>query len=154
MNKFETDEKIDAYCELANAIIIMACDDYRCYNKHFRKNLDIMQYIMERFGEIKNGGEEYPGELNSLKLVQDGIDFDQIKLWSKIIEIEKFLSSEYGMILSHGLGEVILEKIKKEQPVFEPSADRGRALFSNKEKQMQKRLENLLKRRKNEQLRS
>ena len=153
MNQFETTENIYAYCELANAVIASACNDYRNYNKHFRKNLDLMQYITERLGEIKQVGEEYPEEWNNLKLVKDDTELDQRKLQSKIAEIEEFLPSRYGMILSHGLGEVILEKIKKEQPVSEPSAERGRTLFKNKEKQMQKRLEKLLKRRKNEQLR-
>ena len=153
MNQFDTVENVDACCELANAIVTLACDDYRHYNKHFRKNLDLMQYITERLGEIKQGGEEYPEEWNNLKLVKDDTELDQRKLQSKIAEIEEFLPSRYGMILSHGLGEVILEKIKKEQPVSEPSAERGRTLFKKKEKQMQKRLEKLLKRRKNEQLR-
>lgn len=150
MNQFDTVENMDAYCELANAIVALACDDYRHYNKHFCKNLDIMQYITERLGEIKNGGEEYSGEWNNLKLVKDDTELDQRKLQSKIAEIEKFLPSHYGMILTYGLGEVILEKIKKEQPVVEPSAERGRALFKKKENQMQKRLEKLLERRKNE----
>ena len=153
MNQFDTVENVDACCELANAIVTLACDDYRHYNKHFRKNLDLMQYITERLGEIKQGGEEYLEEWNNLKLVKDDTELDQRKLQSKIAEIEEFLPSRYGMILSHGLGEVILEKIKKEQPVSEPSAERGRTLFKKKEKQMQKRLEKLLKRRKNEQLR-
>ena len=153
MNKFETTENIYAYCELANAVIASACNDYRNYNKHFRKNLDIMQYIDGRIEEIKQAGEECSDELNNLWFVKDDAELDQRKLQSKISEIEKFLPSHYGMILSHGLGEVILEKIKKEQPVVEPSAERGRTLFKNKEKQMQKRLEKLLERRKNEQLR-
>ncbi len=148
MNQFDTVENVDAYCELANAIVASACDDYRHYNKHFRKNLDLMQYITERLGEIKQGGEEYPGEWQNLKLVKDDTELDQRKLQSKIAEIEKFLPSYYGMILSHGLGEVILEKIKKEQPIIEPSAERGRTLFKKKEKQRQKRLEKLLNRKK------
>ena len=52
MNQFETAKNIDAYCELAKAIITLACDDYRCYNKHFHKNLDIMLYITGRMEEI------------------------------------------------------------------------------------------------------
>lgn len=135
MNQFDTVENVDAYFELANAIVALACDDYRHYNKYFRKNLDLMQYITERFGEIKNGGEEYSGEWNNLKLVKDDTEFDQRKLQSKIAEIERFLLSNYGMLLSHGLGDVILEKIKKEQPNIEPSAERGRTLFEKKEKQ-------------------
>ena len=152
MNKFETDEKIDAYCELANAIVASACNDYRNYNKHFRKNLDLMQYIDGRIEEIKQSGVECSDELNNLWLVKDDTEFYQRKLQSKISEIERFLPSEYGMLLNHGLGEVILEKIKKEHPIIEPSEERGSALFKKKEKQMQKQIEKLLKRRKNEQL--
>ena len=153
MNQFDTVENVDAYCELANAIVTSACDDYRHYNKHFAKNLDLMKYITERLGEIEQGGEEYPGEWHNLKLVKDDTEFDQRKLQSKISEIEKFLLSGYGMMLSYGLGNTILDKIKKEQPIAEPSAERGRTLFKKKEKQMQKRIEKLLKRRNNEQLR-
>ena len=153
MNKFDTTENIDAYCELANAIVASACDDYRNYNKHFYKNLDLMQYIDGRIEEIKQAGEECSDEWNNLWFVKDDTELDQRKLQSKIAEIERFLLSNYGMLLSHGLGDVILEKIKKEQPIIEPSAERGRALFKKKEKQMQERLEKLFERRKNEQLR-
>ena len=153
MNQFETTENIYAYCELANAVITSACNNYRNYNKHFRKNLDLMQYIDGRIEEIKHAGEECSDEWNNLWFVKDDTELDQRKLQSKIAEIERFLLSNYGMLLSHGLGDVILEKIKKEQPNIEPSAERGRTLFEKKEKQMQKRLEKLLERRKNEQLR-
>ena len=153
MNQFETTENIYAYCELANAIVASACDDYRNYNKHFYKNLDLMQYIDGRIEEIKQAGEEGSDEWNNLWFVKDDTELDQRKLQSKISEIERFLLSNYGMMLSHGLGDVILEKIKKEQPNIEPSAERGRTLFDKKEKQIQKRLEELLNRKKNEQLR-
>lgn len=135
---------MNAYCELVNAIITLACDDYRHYNKHFRKNLDLIQYIEARMGELRQAAGEHSDELNDLRLIKDDIKFDQIKLQSKIEEIEIFLLSEYGTMLSYGLGEVILEKIKKEQPVAEPSAERGKILFEKKEKQIQKRLKMLL----------
>ena len=135
MNQFDTVENVDACCELANAIVTLACDDYRHYNKHFRKNLDLMQYITERLGEIKQGGEEYPEEWNNLKLVKDDTELDQRKLQSKMTEIEMFLKSNYGMTLSYGLGNTILNKIKKEYPADEPSAERGKALFKKKIKE-------------------
>ena len=133
MNQFETAKNIDAYCELAKAIVLLACDDYRCYNKHFRKNLDIMQYINGRMEEIKQAGEENPDERNKLQRVKDDIEFDQRKLQSKIREIEMFLKSNYGMTLSYGLGNTILNKIKKEYPAYEPSAERGKTLFEKRE---------------------
>ena len=135
---------MNAYCELVNAIITLACDDYRHYNKHFRKNLDLIQYIEARMGELIQAAGEHSDELNDLRLIKNDIKFDQVKLQSKIEEIEIFLLSEYGTMLSYGLGEVILEKIKKEQPVAEPSVERGKTLFEKKEKQIQKRLKMLL----------
>lgn len=135
---------MNAYCELVNAIITLACDDYRHYNKHFRKNLDLIQYIEDRMDELRQDDGEHSDELNDLRIIKNDIKFDQIKLQSKIEEIEIFLLSEYGTMLSYGLGEVILEKIRKEQPIAEPSAERGKALFEKKEKQIQKRLKMLL----------
>ena len=135
---------MNAYCELVNAIITLACDDYRSYNKHFRKNLDLIQYIEARMDELRQDDGEHSDELNDLRIIKNDIKFDQIKLQSKIEEIEIFLLSEYGTMLSYGLGEVILEKIRKEQPIAEPSAERGKILFEKKEKHMQKRLEKLL----------
>ena len=135
---------MNAYCELVNAITTLACEDYRHYNKHFRKNLDLIQYIEDRMGELRQASGEHSDELNDLRLIKNDIKFDQIKLQSKIEEIEIFLLSEYGTMLSYGLGDVILEKIKKEQPIHEPSAERGKILFEKKEKHIQKRLEKLL----------
>ena len=135
---------MNAYCELVNAIITLACEDYRHYNKHFRKNLDLIQYIEARMDELRQSDEEHFDELNDLRLIKNDIKFDQVKLQSKIEEIEIFLLSEYGTMLSYGLGDVILEKIKKEQPISNPSAERGKILFEKKEKQIQKRLEVLL----------
>ena len=135
---------MNAYCELVNAIITLACDDYRHYNKHFRKNLDLIQYIEARMEELRQAAGEHSDELNDLRLIKNDIKFDQVKLQSKIEEIEIFLLSEYGTMLSYGLGDVILEKIKKEQPAAEPSVERGKALFEKKEKQIRKRLEVLL----------
>ena len=135
MNQFETAKNIDAYCELAKAIVLLACDDYRCYNKHFCKNLDIMQYIAGRMEVIKQAGEKYSDEWNNLERVKYDIEFDQRKLQSKMTEIEMFLKSNYGMTLSYGLGNTILNKIKKEYPADEPSAERGKALFKKKIKE-------------------
>ena len=135
---------MNAYCELVNAIITLACEDYRHYNKHFRKNLDLIQYIESRMEELRQADGEHSDELNDLRIIKNDIKFDQIKLQSKIEEIEIFLLSEYGTMLSYGLGDVILEKIKKEQPIAHPSAERGKILFEKKEKHIQKRLEKIL----------
>lgn len=128
MNKFKTVENVYAYHELANAVVVLACDDYRDYKKHFRKNEDILAYINQRLGE----SEEYTEQHYNLQAVKEDTELDQRRLQSKIAEIEKFLPSPYGMMLSHGLGDVILEKIQNEQPNAEPSAERGKALFEKK----------------------
>ena len=133
---------MNAYCELVNAIITLACEDYRHYNKHFRKNLDLIQYIEARMAELRQSEGEHSDELNNLRLIKNDIKFDQIKLQSKIEEIEIFLLSEYGTMLSYGLGEVILEKIKKEQPIAEPSAERGKILFEKKKNRRRNGLRN------------
>lgn len=142
MNQFETVENVDAYHELANAVVVLACDDYRDYKKHFRKNEDILAYINQRLGEVEECTEQH----YNLQMVKEDTELDQRRLQSKIAEIEKFLQSPYGMMLSHGLGDVILEKIQNEQPNTEPSAERGKKLFKRKEKRMQKRLKKLFER--------
>lgn len=142
MNQFKTVENVDAYHELANAIVVLACDDFRDYKKHFRKNEDILAYINQRLGEV----EEYTEQHYNLQMVKEDTELDQRRLQSKIAEIEKFLPSPYGMMLSHGLGDVILEKIQNEQPPTEPSAERGKALFKKKEKKMQERIKKLFER--------
>ena len=144
MNKFETVENVDAYHELANAVVVLACDDYRDYKKHFRKNEDVLAYINQKLSEV----EEYTEQHYNLKMIKEDTELDQRRLQSKIAEIEKFLPSPYGMMLSHGLGDVILEKIKNEQPTTEPSAERGKELFKKKEKRMQERLKKLFERSK------
>ena len=132
MNQFEAVENMDAYNELANAVVVLACNDYRNYKKHFCKNEDVLAYINQRLDEV----EEYTEQHYNLQIVQEDTEREQRLLQSKIAEIEKFLHSQYGMMLSHGLGDVILEKIKNEYPTAEPSAERGYALFKKKEKKM------------------
>ena len=143
-NQFETVENVDAYHELANAVVVLACDDYRDYKKNFRKNEDVLAYINQRLAEVEENAEQR----YNLQIVQEDTERDQRLLQSKIAEIEKFLHSQYGMTLSHGLGDVILEKIQNEHPTTEPSAERGKALFKKKEKKMQERLNKLLERSK------
>ena len=142
MNQFQTVENVDAYHELANAVVVLACDDYRDYKKNFRDNEDVLAYINKRSGEV----EEYTEQHYNLCMVKEDTEFDQRRLQPKIAEIEKFLPSPYGMMLSHGLGDVILEKIKNEQPTTEPSAERGKELFKKKEKEMQERLKKFFER--------
>ena len=142
MDQFENVENVDSYNELANAVVVLACHDYRNYKKHFRKNEDVLAYINQSLCEV----EEHTEQHYNLQMVKEDTELDQRRLQSKIAEIDKFLPSPYGMMLSHGLGDVILEKIKNEQPTTEPSAERGKELFKKKEKRMQEQLKKLFER--------
>ena len=95
MNGFETVDNIEAYNNLAEAIVTLACEDYRSYRKQLREATARLE--MEQLARKK-----HDVELN-IRLLN-----------SKILEIEKFLSSPYGMMLSHQLGDVILEKLRNE----------------------------------------
>ena len=95
MNGFETVDNIEAYNNLAEAIVTLACGDYRSYRKQLREATARLE--MEQLARKK-----HDVELN-IRLLN-----------SKILEIEKFLSSPYGMTLSHHLGDVILEKLRNE----------------------------------------
>ena len=95
MNGFETVDNIEAYNNLAEAIVTLACEDYRSYREQLREAT--AQLEMEQLARKK-----HDVELN-IRLLN-----------SKILEIEKFLSSPYGMMLSHQLGDVILEKLRNE----------------------------------------
>ena len=95
MNGFETVDNIEAYNNLAEAIVTLACEDYRSYRKQLREATARLE--MEQLAS-----EKHDVELN-IRLLN-----------SKILEIEKFLSSPYGMMLSHQLGDVILEKLQNE----------------------------------------
>ena len=95
MNGFETVDNIEAYNNLAEAIVTLACEDYRSYRKQLREATARLE--MEQLAR-----EKQDVELN-IRLLN-----------SKILEIEKFLPSPYGMMLSHQLGDVILEKLRNE----------------------------------------
>ena len=120
----------------------MACNDYRNYKKNFHKNQDVLAYINQRLAEVEENTEQH----YNLQIVQEDTERDQRLLQSKIAEIEKFLHSQYGMTLSHELGDVILGKIQNEYQTAEQPAERGYALFKKKEKKMQERLKKLFER--------
>ena len=77
-------ENVEAYCNLANAVVELAASDYRSYRKKVNRDWDTME------------------------------DYEKKVYTSKIAELEKFFVSPYGMFLSRGLGDVILEKLQKE----------------------------------------
>ena len=95
MNGFETVDNIEAYNNLAEAIVTLACEDYRSYRKQLR----------EATARI---------EMEQLEREKRDVELNIRLLNSKILEIERFLSSPYGMTLSHQLGDVILEKLRNE----------------------------------------
>ena len=77
-------ESVEAYYNLANTVIKLAASDYRSYRKKVNRDWGKME------------------------------DYEKRVYTSKISELEKFFISPYGMFLSRGLGDVILEKLQKE----------------------------------------
>ena len=95
MNGFETVYNIEAYNNLAEAIVTLACKDYRSYRKQLREATARL-------------------EMEQLEREKRDVELNIRLLNSKILEIERFLSSPHGMTLSHQLGDVILEKLRNE----------------------------------------
>lgn len=85
-------ENLEAYQNLANAIIRLAAKDYRRYRRKVERDWDTMS------------------------------EYDKKLLTGKIKQLENFFASGYGMFLSGGLGDVILEKLQKE---FEGGENNG-----------------------------
>lgn len=108
MKIFETAENIDAYNNLAEAIVTLACLDYRSYRKQLKKQKKKLYGIEELEA---SGSEDKPDDI---ELKKRDLMYSICLLESKITEIEEFLPSPYGMMLSHQLGDVILEKLKNE----------------------------------------
>ena len=55
MNQFQTVENVDAYHELANAVVVLACDDYRDYKKNFRE-IVVDKQKSKRYNDYRNQG--------------------------------------------------------------------------------------------------
>ena len=102
---------IDAYCRLANAIVVLACDDYRSYRKQLCNAEERLENVLYK---MSTTGKKEIKKMKKLKIEKRDVEINIRLLNSKILEIEKFLTSPYGMMLSHQLGDVILEKLRNE----------------------------------------
>lgn len=102
---------IDAYCRLANAIVVLACDDYRSYRKQLCNAEERLENVLDK---ISTTGKKEIKKMKKLTMEKRDVEINIRLLNSKILEIEKFLTSPYGMLLSHQLGDVILEKLRNE----------------------------------------
>ena len=102
---------IDAYCRLANAIVVLACDDYRSYRKQLCNAAERLENVLYK---MSTTGKKEIKKMKKLKMEKRDVEINIRLLNSKILEIEKFLTSTYGMLLSHQLGDVILEKLQNE----------------------------------------
>ena len=107
MNQFY----IDAYCRLANAIVVLACDDYRSYRKQLCNAEERLEDVLDK---MSTTGKKEIKKMKKLTMEKRDVEINIRLLNSKILEIEKFLTSPYGMLLSHQLGDVILEKLRDE----------------------------------------
>ena len=111
MNGFETVDNIEAYNNLAEAIVTLACEDYRSYRKQLREATARLENVLDK---ISTTGKKEIKKMEKLKIKKRDVELNIRLLNSKILEIEKFLPSPYGMMLSHQLGDVILEKLRNE----------------------------------------
>ena len=111
MNGFETVDNIEAYNNLAEAIVTLACEDYRSYREQLREATARLENVLDK---ISTTGKKEIKKMTKLKIEKRDVELNIRLLNSKILEIEKFLSSPYGMTLSHQLGDVILEKLRNE----------------------------------------
>ena len=102
---------IDAYCELANDIVALACDDYRSYRKQLCNAEERLENVLYK---MSTTGKKETKKMKKLKIEKRDVEINIRLLNFKILEIEKFLTSQYGMMLSHQLGDVILEKLRNE----------------------------------------
>lgn len=102
---------IDAYCRLANSIVALACDDYRSYRKQLCNAAEQLENVLYK---MSTTGKKETKKMKKLKMEKRDVEINIRLLNSKILEIEKFLTSPYGMLLSHQLGDVILEKLQNE----------------------------------------
>ena len=102
---------IDAYCRLANAIVVLACDDYRSYRKQLCNAAERLENVLDKMSTTE---KKETKKMKKLKMEKRDVEINIRLLNSKILEIEKFLTSPYGMLLSHQLGDVILEKLQNE----------------------------------------
>lgn len=102
---------IDAYCRLANAIVVLACDDYRSYRKQLCNAAERLENVLYK---MSTTGKKETKKMKKLKMEKRDVEINIRLLNFKILEIENFLTSPYGMMLSHQLGDVILEKLRNE----------------------------------------
>ena len=102
---------IDAYCRLANAIVVLACDDYRSYRKQLCNAAERLENVLYK---MSTTGKKEIKKMKKLKMEKRDVEINIRLLNFKILEIENFLTSQYGMMLSHQLGVVILEKLRNE----------------------------------------
>ena len=102
---------IDAYCGLTNSIVVLACDDYRSYRKQLCNAAERLENVLYK---MSTTGKKETKKMKKLKIEKRDGEINIRLLNSKILEIEKFLTSPYGMLLSHQLGDVILEKLQNE----------------------------------------
>ena len=102
---------IDAYCGLANSIVALACDDYRSYRKQLCNAEERLENVLYK---MSTTGKKETKKMKKLTMEKRDVEISIRLLNFKILEIEKFLISPYGMMLSHQLGDVILEKLQNE----------------------------------------
>ena len=102
---------MDEYERLSNHIVLSACKDLRRLMKELSEHQAAMEYIDKRLEKIKKS--EISGkDFNHLHTIRCIIERDIKTISKNIKEIERFLLSPFGMMLSYGNGYDIFNSIK------------------------------------------
>lgn len=125
---------MDEYEKLSNHIVLSACQDLRRLMKELSEHQAAMEYIDNRLEKIKKS--EISGkEFNRLHTIRCIIERDIKTISKNINEIERFLRSPFGMMLSYGNGDDIFNSIKSE-PVKCSFGKNKRKFFQKKEREL------------------
>ena len=125
---------MDEYERLSNHIVLSACQDLRRLMKELSEHQAAMEYIDNRLDNIKKS--EIPGkDFNRLHTIRCIIERDIKTISKNINEIERFLRSPFGMMLSYGNGDDIFNSIKSE-PVKCSFEKNKKKFFQKKEREL------------------
>ena len=125
---------MDEYERLSNHIVLSACNDLRRLMNELAEHEAALEYIDKRLEKIQKS--EIPGkDFNRLHTIRCIIERDIKTISKKIKEIESFLLSPFGMMLSYGHGDDIFNSIKSE-PVKCSFEKNKKKFFQKKEREL------------------
>lgn len=125
---------MDEYERLSNHIVLSACKDLRRLMNELAENEAALEYIDKRLEKIQKS--EIPGKgFNRLHTLRCIIEQDIKTISKNIKEIERFMISPFGIMLSYGNGDDIFNSIKSE-PVKCSFEKNKKKFFQKKEREL------------------